>query len=91
MILSPGMWIVKRDTYATSPFKEVTEDFIKILSSNKWIDDSDIKKSFIIADSKDELKTVVLGMLFKRKDDYEKDLRDKLEVLNGHISRISGA
>lgn len=107
--ISSGMWAIRECVDWKQPMFEITEDFIRSIEDPYedvcLIDtDSYVKirnehsafrdKSYLFADTKDELKTKVIGMLFAMRESSEKkiyEIKEKINSIDCTINMVAGA
>jgi hypothetical protein len=107
--ISSGMWAIRECVEWKQPMFEITEDFIRSIEDPYddvfQIDaDSYVKirneytafqdKTYLLADTKDELKTNVIGKLFAMRESSEKkiyEIKDKINSIDCTINMVAGA
>jgi hypothetical protein len=96
-MIKEGMWAIQECNSWKYPMFEVTSEFSKLCVYDAFKLTNDINivnignKSFLVAFSKDDLKTFILGKLFSKRDTLYADMKDiqnKIDIHNNFISKF---
>ena len=106
--ISKGMWAIRECVQWTLPMFEITDEFISTvvdldddvctIGDENYVkirgEDPFLAKSYLFADTKDELKTKILGFLYGTRDGLEnkiQDIRGEIDWVNNLIGKVAGA